>query len=482
MQKSVSIRVTILRCAVLTVIAMLLVVVFTRMALLNHTTVALAFLVCVLLAAYRWRLACSVYLSLLCTLLYNVFFLPPVGRLTIADPQNWIALAAFLATSVLVSQLSERNLREAEKSEARRREVELLYELSRTLLVKEDVQSIAREAPASLFNIFGFKAVGLYLAASNSTLYADPGGVLQVENELRRIALEQREGIEVRNDVQIIPLRMGMRHSLGVLAVAGSPFAQSYLETVASVVSVAVERASALDRSARAEAARESERLRTALVDSVTHELRTPLTAIRAASSALLEPSEISPSQRSELIEVIEEEGQRLDRLISQAIEMARLDSETLKPQLALQDARELVEIVLDRLKRRLREHPVILESCPGLPNARIDRALMERVLQHLLENAVAYSSPGAPITVRINRESDHLLFEVADCGQGIESEDLPFIFEKHFRGRRQNASSLGTGMGLAIAKAMMKVQGGEISVESTPGTGTTFRVRIPVA
>lgn len=481
MQKHTPIRITILRLVIVTVIAAALVALFTHVAGINQTTVALVFLVLILLTAYRWRLVCSVYLSVLCTLLYNFFFLPPVGKLTISDPQNWVALSAFLAASVLVSHLSERERREAENSEERRREVELLYQLSQKLLVHDEVREIARNTPAMLAGIFGFDAVALYVAGPDTAFYSDPERILVAAADLRAATQEVRDTIETRGEVRVIPLRMGVRHSLGALAVTGGPDSHPFLEAVGSVVSVALERAAALERSARAEAARESERLRAALVDSLSHDLRTPLTAIRAASTALHDSSELSPAEQSELVEVIDDESRRLDRLIGQAIEMARLDSETLRPQLAPQDARELIEVTLDRMQSILRDHSPQVEIAPNLPRVRMDRGIMERVLQHLLENAVAYSAPGQPITVAARRDGAQLIFTVADSGQGIDPEDLPFLFDKYFRGRRQKGQSRGTGMGLAIAKAMVKAHGGEISAESTPGRGSTFRVSIPM-
>ena len=481
MQEHTPIRIAIMRLMIVTVIAGALVALLTHAARVNQTTVAMVFLVFILLTAYRWRLVCSVYLSVLCTLLYNFFFLPPVGRLTIADPQNWVALSAFLAASALVSHLSERERRETENSERRRREDDRVYQLSQKLLVQDEVREIAKNTPAILTSIFGFHSVALYVAAVDTAFYSDPDRILVPATDLRAITLEQRDAIEARDGMLIIPLRMGVRHSLGALAMVGGPESQSYVEAIANVISVALERAAALERSARAEAARESERLRASLVDSVTHDLRTPLTAIRVASTALLDSSEMSRAQQTELVEVIDDESRRLDRLIGQAIEMARLDSETLRPKLAPQDARELVEVALDRMQSVLRSHSVQVEIAPNLPRVRMDRGLMERVLQHLLENAVAYSTQGQTITVSATREARHLVLTVADTGQGIDAEDLPFVFDKYFRGKRQKGQSRGTGMGLAIARAMAKAHGGDITVESTPGRGSTFRVSIPI-
>ena len=153
----------IVRYLALTAAAALVVILFRTVVPANQTTVALTFLMMVLLTASRWRLTYSVYLSILCTLLYNFFFLPPVGRLTIADPRNWVALAAFLASSFLVSHLSDKEHRHAESSEGRRQEVERLYEFSQQLLLQEDLRGLARATPSVAAAVFGFRAVALYV-------------------------------------------------------------------------------------------------------------------------------------------------------------------------------------------------------------------------------------------------------------------------------------------------------------------------------
>ena len=162
-----------LRYAVLTAAALLLVGLFRKVPV-NQTTVALSFLVLVLVTASRWRLAYSVYLSVLCTLLYNFFFLPPVGRLTIADPRNWVALGAFLCSSVLVSHLAEREHQHAETAEGRRREVERLYEFSQQLLLQEDLRGLARATPSVAASVFSFRAVALYVRDEDAAYYSDP--------------------------------------------------------------------------------------------------------------------------------------------------------------------------------------------------------------------------------------------------------------------------------------------------------------------
>lgn len=471
-----------LRYLALMAMATLVAMVFSHVVPVNQTAAAMAFLVMVLLTAYRWRFAYSIYLSVLCTLLYNFFFLPPVGRLTIADPQNWIALAAFLCTSVLVSHLSNRERREKEAAQARRREIELLYRLSQKLLVQDDVKELARSTPSIVASVFDLRAVALYVASADAVSYSDPDRILVSSEALKSGAWSRDEPIVETGSMKIIALRLGMRHDLGRLAIAGSNLGTETCEAVASLVSVALERAAALERSSHLEAARESERLRTAIVDSVTHDLRTPLTAIRAAATTLQSQPHMPVAERGELVEVVTEESERLDRLIGQAIEMARLDSDSLHLNAQPQDVRELVELTVESMRAMLGDRLIEIRVPTAMRPAWMDRMLMQRVLQHLLENAAAYSPRSEPITISATTERDRLVFTVEDRGPGISANELPHIFEKYYRGKRQKGISKGTGMGLAIAQAILKVHHGGIEAESRPGQGACFRFWIPQA
>lgn len=480
MVQDTGIQRTIARCAVLTAIAGLLVMAFSRVPLANRTTIALSFLVLILFVAYRWRLAVSLYLSILCTVLYNVFFLPPIGRLTISDPQNWVALASFLLASVLVSHLSERERRQAETSEARRHDVELLYRLSQRLLVQDEVKELARSTPSILAAVFGFRAVALYAAAADVVFYSDPDKILVASADLKGAELNAEELVTDHDGMKIIQLRIGMQHALGRLAVTDSGLTTSMYEAIGSLVSVALERAAALERTSRVEAARESERLRSALVDSVTHDLRTPLTAIRAAATTLQGQPEMPELERNDLIAVVEEESKRLDHLIGQAIEMAKLDSQSLRLEIQPQDVRELIELTVEHMQSTLQQHPIQIEVPAKLPAVRMDRSLMQRVLQHLLENAAVYSPPKEPITIAARIEENRLLIAISDRGPGIDADELPFIFDKYYRGKRQKGSVRGTGMGLAIVRAILRTHQGDISVVSSPECGTCFTFWIP--
>ncbi len=469
-----------LRYAVLTAAALLLVGLFRKVPV-NQTTVALSFLVLVLVTASRWRLAYSVYLSVLCTLLYNFFFLPPVGRLTIADSRNWVALGAFLCSSVLVSHLAEREHQHAETAEGRRREVERLYEFSQQLLLQEDLRGLARATPSVAASVFSFRAVALYVRDEDAAYYSDPRYELLPLVDLKLAASQTETGVVSRDGFHLIPLSLGLR-SLGILAVTEGGFSPQIYEAIGSLVAIALERAAAVERSSRLEASRENERLRIALLDSVTHDLRTPLTAIRAAATTLVSQPDLPQAERADLAAVLDEESARLDRLIGQAVEMAQLDAATVQVHPRPQDVRELIETTLEEMRALLRDRAVVVTVGDELSRAPMDRELVHRVLRHLIENAVKYSPQGSPIEVSAAKDGYRLLVTVADRGPGIEAGEQPFVFDKFFRGRKQRGQAAGTGMGLAIVKAILEAHGGGIDLASRAGKGTRFTFWLPLA
>jgi two-component system sensor histidine kinase KdpD len=468
-----------IRFVAMTAAAFLVVLVYRRILHVNQTTVALTFLVMVQVAAFGWGLIFSVCLSILCTLLYNYFFLPPIGSFTIADPQNWIALLAFLASAIFISKLSENERRQTELSEVRRKEMERLYEFSNQLLMEENVHDVASHAPRVVASIFAFEAVILYLTESDTAYSSDPRRPIVSIEELRAAA-RLPDGPRPGNDrICVVPLVLGMRVS-GSIAMTKAGYSEGLYEAIGGLLAIALERASALDRFSRVEAAREGERLRSALLDSVTHELRTPLTAIRAAATSLLSQPSLEESQRQEMFAILDEESARLDRLIGQAVEMAQLDTDGIKVRLQPQRLQEVIDLALEDCHPLLRGRPVTVDLPPAMPSLLLDRELIRRVLRHLLENAARYSPAGSPVSIRAVLGSDRLLISITDQGQGIDDAEQAYIFDKFYRGSRQRLLH-GTGMGLAIAKAILRAHSGGIDVESHPGQGSTFTFWVPL-
>jgi len=468
------------RYIIITVLAFAVVAIFRLVVHVNQTTVALSFLALILITAMRWRLTYSVYLSVLCTLLYNFFFLPPLGKLTIADPQNWVTLLAFLGASVLVSRLSDRALRQAQLSEARRQEVERLYEFSQQILLHEDLRSLARSTPSIVAAVFGFTAVALYVCEGDTAYYSDPGNALLPSVDLKQIAQTAESGIRVVEGARIVPLLLGMR-TLGALAISDDDYPPGMYEAIGGLVALALERTAALERSSRMEASREGERLRSALLDSVTHDLRTPLTAIRAAATMLVSQPDLPEAERQEMAAVVDEESARLDKLIGQAVEMAQLDAAAIQVNVRPQSLRELIDLVLEEARSLVRDRNVDVGVPESLPLIPMDKQLVRRVLRHLVENAVKYSPAGSPIAISGKIDNSRLLITVRDEGPGIQEAEQPFIFEKFFRGTQQRQRVQGTGMGLAIVKAILRAHGGGIEVKSSIGHGTAFTFWIPL-
>jgi two-component system sensor histidine kinase KdpD len=468
--------------------AFLVVLVYRRILHVNQTTVALTFLVMVQLAAFSWGLVYSICLSIGCTLLYNYFFLPPIGSFTIADPQNWIALLSFLASAVVISRISESERQQAVLTEARRSEMERLYEFSNQLLMEENLHDVARHAPLVVASIFAFDAVMLYLNESETAYSSDPRRAFVSLDELRAAARLPDGPRPHADGVSIVPLVLGMRTS-GSIAMkeknqkTGAPkggYSEGLYDAIGGLLAIALERAAAIDRFSRVEAAREGERLRSALLDSVTHELRTPLTAIRAAATTLLSQPSLEESQRQEMFAILDEESARLDRLIGQAVEMAQLDSDGIEVRARSQPLQEVIDLALEDCHVLLRARPVIVDLPPDLPSISLDGELIRRVLRHLLENAARYSPPGSPVRIGAALEPDRLLVSIADQGQGIDDAEQAYIFDKFYRGSRQRLLH-GTGMGLAIAKAILLAHRGGINVASQRDQGATFTFWVPI-
>jgi two-component system, OmpR family, sensor histidine kinase KdpD len=446
----------------------------------NPTTVALTLLLLVLALAARWGLRYAVATSVAAAALFNYYFLPPLGTFTIADTQNWVALFAFLGTAIIASQLSNRIKDEAEQAKAGKHEVEILFQLSRELLQTQNVAELLNAIPHCVETATAARPVALYLSHGEK-LYLSKGSTAQ---DLEGIDLEASMHLpriaKARLDEwSLIPLRVGVKPR-GVLLLKCGSISEATLEALGSLVSISIDRAEALEGVARSEAARESDRLRTALLDSITHELRTPLTAIKASASALISTAEMSPANRREMLTVIDEESDRLNHLIAQAVQMVQLDSHEIHMDFAPQSVAEVIENAGQASASAIAGHPFEVHLPQQLPRVLADSTWIERVLGNLLENAAKYSLVGQPIIVSAEPHADTVAISVADRGVGIEPIEQDLIFDKFYRGQSQRYRVSGTGMGLAICRAIVEAHHGTISVVSQPGQGSVFSFTLP--
>jgi two-component system sensor histidine kinase KdpD len=446
---------------------------YTLVLHVNPTTVALSFLLAVLVIAAVWGLKFSVYTSLIATACFNFFFLPPVRTWTIADPQNWVALGVFLITAMIASQLSDQARRQTLAAESRRREVERLYAFSQQLLIKDNIFELLNELPTKIVDEFSLSDAAIFIASRQRVYYSDVAAhSLLSADELKAVSARGEPSANKERGVALSPLRIGVR-PVGSIGVIGNISFET-LEAIGGMVAIATERASAMEKLSHAEAARESERLRSALLDAVTHEFRTPLTSIKAAASTLGSSVQLDEAARSDLVAVVEEEADRLNRLVGDAAEMAQLDAHQVHLEFEVLDIGSAVDAAVKNVGPALGDHKIDVEIAPGLPLLRMDRKRIIEVIRHLLENAAKYSSAGTPIHVTAERAGRTVRLSVADHGPGIDDFEQSLIFEKFYRGRGQRGIQ-GTGMGLPIAKAIIEAHGGTIGVTSQLGRGSVF-------
>ena len=459
-----------------------IVLVYSRWLHVNQTTVALTLLLLILVLAANFSLRYAVAVSLASTAAYNYFFLPPIGTITIADAQNWLALLAFLATSVIGSRLSQRARDEADQATARQREVELSFQLSRDLLQLDDVTNLISSLPMLITRVTRANSVVLYLLDGDRIF--DHGLVTSSGFEaphLRQLATTLANVTISEQGEARIPLKVGVMPR-GLVSIQGVFLSKEILETIGGLVSISLDRVQALANVAKAEATRESERLRTLIIDSITHELRTPLTSIKGAAGALLSNHDVPADARLELLEIINEESDRLNVLVSQAVEMAQLDAQQVH--MDFQEARveDLVRSAVEGCSVNQKQHAITISVPSPLPKVTVDPEFVQKVFCNLLENAGKYSLNGSPIFLSARVEGGFVEVSVADRGMGIDSSELTLIFDRFYRGQSQGARVAGTGMGLAISKAIITSHGGTLSVTSQLGQGSVFTFSLPAA
>jgi len=449
-----------------------IVLAYRRWLHVNPTTVALTLLLFILLLAAEWGLRYAVVISIAATALYNFFFLPPVGTFTIADPQNWLALFAFLVTAIIASRLSERARDEASDARARQREVEALFRLSRELLETESVSDLVTSIPAAVASVTGATSTLLYLLDGERLYQAGTRRVSEIElPHLHQLATSLGAVMADGDELQI-PIHTGVRPK-GLVIIHGAVLSPVTAEAIGGLISISIDRSQAVENIARNEAARESERLRTLILDSITHELRTPLTSIKGAATALLD-GQIKQEESHELLTIIDEESDRLNRLVSEAVEMAQLDAQQVQMHFGPVNVRSVINAALKTYSWVEDQHELRIEV-PNNLCMRADAAMMEKVVSNLLENAAKYSKPGSPITISAEESGNKVLLSISDHGAGIDLSEQTLIFERFYRGRSQALGTSGTGMGLAISRAIVEAHGGSIGVTSQPGRGSVF-------
>jgi len=422
----------------------------------------------------------SVFMSVVAMLVFNYAFLPPVGNLTIADPQNWVALGAFLVTSIVGSQLSARIRKEADEAHSRRREIERLYKFSQKLLGEGNVIQLMNAIPNYIVESFEAGAAELFLP-QKAKFYRSGYGAAHLDEDKMKMAFVRDEvTIESQQSLYFVPVRLGVR-AIGSLGISGARLSRQTLDAVGSLVAIAVERARAVEQLSQTEAERQGERLKSALLDSVTHDFRTPLTSMKAAVTSLLASGKVAAPQAHELLTIINEECDRLNHLVEEAAEMARLEAGEIELHIAPASVEEIIQGALTLSKSSLAVREIQVRVAPDLPPVEADFERAQDILVKLIDNANLYSGREQPIIITAELTGDYVTTSVADRGPGIDDLEQGMIFDKFYRGKDQRYVVRGTGMGLPIAKAIVTAHKGTIGVTSQLGHGSVFSFSLPV-
>ena len=438
----------------------------------STTNVVLVFLVVVVAAAANGGIGPGATAAGLGFLAFDLLFLLPYGHLKVHDQEDYLSLAVYLLIALVVSVLVGTRERRQALAERRERETRTLYELSSRLLVHDSLQATLEQVAATVRSLFDLAGCAILLAGE--------------DGRQRRVAADGDAGEEAVRRGLAVPLRSSQAvvGALVLVADGARPLrlGEQELRVVrafANQAALAVERDRQQEERAQARALAETDRLRTALLNSVSHDLRTPLSSIKASASSLLDATvDWSPRQRREFLETIDEETDRLTRLVHNLLDMSRIEAGALDPRLVETALPDVTGPVV-RLARAKTSQPIDVDVPDDLPTVLVDPVRLDQVLTNLLDNARRYAG-GDAVTVRGRAVDGRVEVRVVDHGPGIPEAERERVFGQFYRLRQGGrAPGDGTGMGLAISKGIVEALGGTIRVEATPGGGATFVVSL---
>ncbi|MET3791229.1 two-component system sensor histidine kinase KdpD [Aquamicrobium terrae] len=464
---------------------------------LDVQNVALVFLTAVLISAVVFGLGAALFASLLSVLAFNLFFLPPYYSVTIADPENVVALFFFLVVALVASNLTASVRAQAMVARQRARTTEDLYLFSRKLAGIASMDDLLWAISSQVASMLKVRVV-LFLPENGSLELktAWPPEDVAEEADLAAAKWSWESNRPAGRGADTLPgarrLFLPMRTGRGPVAVVGidsdkqgpilTPDEQRLLDALSDQAALAIERINLSEEFDKAQRAAERDRLQAALLTSISHDLRTPLASILGAADGLAALPELTPDDRKALLSTIQEEAERLNRFIANLLDMTKLESGALMPNMGLVDVSEVVGSTLRRAERILADHRVETELAPDLPMVRLDPVLFEQVLFNLLDNASKYAPAGTAIRVAGRREGMSVRLQVLDEGPGIPQPELGRVFDKFYRVRKSDSQRAGTGLGLAICRGFVEAMGGTIEAGNrVVGHGAVFTVTLPV-
>lgn len=450
---------------------------FSRLPGVNVSTVGFSFVIVVLgiaTASGFWTAAAVALAAMLC---FNFFFLPPIGRFTIADPENWVALFTFLLTALVASHLSDRAQKRAADARRHQRETEQLYSLSRAILLTESSRPIGAQAAQAIAQIFDSKAVVILDAKSGRSYRGGSGEVASWEPRLEEVSRVGNHQGQPDVNLDIWPISLG-GSPVGALGAVGIRASDGAVQSMLNLVAIALERVRMEEAANRAEAARQSEEFKSTLLDAIAHEFKTPLTSIKAAATGLRTIDPANSRDQQELMSIVEEEANRLSTLVAEAVKMAEVDAGNVALHPAHVSSADLLAAVRSGFEGRGADRIAWCDT-PGVDLV-VDRDLMILAIRQVLDNALKYSPAGSPVSCSTESSSTRFTLRIADCGPGIPERDRESIFDKFHRLSGTREQVPGTGLGLHIAREIARMHGGDLRVEPNSPQGAAFYFHLP--
>jgi len=479
--------------------------------------ISLLYLIAVLFTASLFGSGPAVVAAVAAFLAFDFLFVEPRYSITVADPAEWLALLMFLATAIITGQLAANQRRRAEEARAREREAVLLYDVLR-LMQGPELTAALQAVATRLQAAFHVDTVGIIVregparkpirvlagASVPPSAFELTEGQVQV---LQEGPLAPPERVQPTGHwVSIVPPRAGRRERLRISRYhiplkaeerrVGSlmlfnlgqelrftPSDNRLLLAVAAQLAATLERERLRREATEAEILRRTDELKTVLLNAVSHDLRTPLASIIAAVESLQQHDVVwTEEERQEFLEMIADEARRLDQLVSNLLDLSRIQAGKLQLEKQWRDLGTLIADVIARLRPRLAAHRLVIQVPDRLPPVPVDELRISQVLVNLIENAAKYSPPGSTITVSARWVGQAIEIAVEDEGPGIPHETIPHLFAPFYRAGGDGARPQGTGLGLVIAKHLVEVHGGRIWAENRPSGGARFAFTIPLA
>lgn len=460
--------------------------------------VDLVFLTAVVSAAVRYGLWPSLLASVTASLCYNFFFLPPVYTFTITDPTNVAAFFFFMLIAIVVSNVAARVRTQAVSALDRVRTTEPLYAFSRKLASTAKLDDVLW---ATAYQIALMLKVRVVLLLPDNGVISVKAGY-PPEDELDKADLAAANwawgndrpagrGSDTLPGAKrlFLPMRTG-RGPIGVIGIDDdrtgpllTPDQRRLLDALVDQGALAIERVQLVEDMDRVQRNVESDRLRAALLTSISHDLKTPLASVLGAASTLRDlAARLSDTEKADLLATVIDESERLNRFIANLLDMTRLESGAVAPNAVRLDLADIIGSVLRRAGKILAQHNVRLDVAPDIPMLELDAVLFEQVLFNLLDNAAKYAPAGTAITVRAARDGDTVRLQILDEGAGIPPADLDHVFDKFYRAQKGDHIRPGTGLGLAISRGFVEAMRGEIFAGNrTDRSGAVLTIRLPI-